>query len=371
MKGFIKITLISLGCLLLFIVLPLMIMGYYMSKSVSDSLDVFDDFFDTGYTHEEIKEYVQDEHGLEVEIIENEGKDPNMKGLGYHDAVVESVENDPIEFNVNINFLGNITDDNYKTMKKERELDLAFKDSKSYQQLKELDFQEVSVAYNKVGPELKFTYELEPKMKITDDETIQMLYEALPHLKTWVEEQSDVEIDTVLVGEIELDLQEKYNSWQSLGDHLASENVETFSSPFIDDAKERVEKIEQDLKEIGMKNVFLECDKMKVRDECAAYELTLGKAISDDQNENDEKFKYDSEDDKENIFQAIEMTKEVNLPIEKVKIKRVYSPNDPEDQAYSQEELEEREEYVGFANRAVTIKHLDEISSPEDIYFEY
>src|SRR5699024_816263 len=240
-KGFIKITLISLGCLLLFIVLPLMIMGYYMSKSVSDSLDVFDDFFDTGYTHEEIKEYVQDEHGLEVEIIENEGKDrnmkgfayhdavvesvendrikfmvkisseslnffddffdtgytheeikeyvknengleveiienegkdPNMKGFGYHDAVVESVENDPIEFNVNINFLGNITDDNYKTMKKERELDLAFKDSKSYQQLKELDFQEVSVAYNKVGPELKFTYELEPKMKITDDETI-------------------------------------------------------------------------------------------------------------------------------------------------------------------------------------------------------
>src|SRR5699024_2336005 len=88
-KGCIKITLISLCCLLLFIVAPLMITGYYISKSVSDSLDVFDDFFDTGYTHEEIKEYVQDEHGLEVEIIENEGKDPNMKGLGYHDAVVE------------------------------------------------------------------------------------------------------------------------------------------------------------------------------------------------------------------------------------------------------------------------------------------
>src|SRR5699024_3330793 len=202
-------------------------------------------------------------------------------------------------------------------------------------------------------------------------ETIQMLYEALPHLKTWEQEQSDVEIDTALVGEIELDLQQKYNSWQSLGDHLASENVETFSSPFIDDAKERIEKIEQDLKEIGMKNDFLECDKMKVRDECAAYELTLGKAISDDQSENDEKFEYDSEDDKENIFQAIELIKEVNLPIEKVKIKRVYSPNDHEDQAYSQEELDEQEEYVGFANRAVTIKHLEEISSPEDIYFEY
>jgi len=373
-KGFIKITLISLGCLLLFIVLPLMIMGYYMSKSVSDSLDVFDDFFDTGYTHEEIKEYVQDEHGLEVEIIENEGKDPNMKGLGYHDAVVESVENDPIEFNVNINFLGNITDDNYKTMKKERELDLAFKDSKSYQQLKELDFQEVSVAYNKVGPELKFTYELEPKMKITDDETIQMLYEALPHLKTWEQEQSDVEINTALVGEIELDLQEKYNSWQSLGDHLASENAETFSSPFIDDAKERVEKIEQDLKEIGMKNDFLECDKMKVRDECAAYTLVLNKNLTKEEQDDrfsGEKFEYDSEDDKENIVQAIELTREVNLPIEKVKIKRLYSPNDTENQSYSREELEEREDYVGYANRTVTIKHLNEISSPEDIYFEY
>src|SRR5699024_6065967 len=249
-KGFIKITLISLGCLLLFIVAPLMITGYYISKSVSDSLDSFENIFDTGYTHEEIKKYVQDEHGLEVEIIENEGKDPNMKGLGYHDAVVESVENDPIEFNVNINFLGNITDDNYKTKKKERELNLAFKDSKSYQQLKQLDYQEVSVEYNKDGPEYKFTYEHETKMKINEEE-----------------------INIALVGENELDLQEKYNSWQSLGDHLASENVETFSSPFIDDAIERVEKIEQDLKEIGMKNVFLECDKMKVRDECAAYTL--------------------------------------------------------------------------------------------------
>src|SRR5699024_11816022 len=113
-------------------------------------------------------------------------------------------------FKVKINLIGNITEDNYKTMKNERELDLTFKDAKSYQEVKEFDFQEVSVAYNKVGPELKFTYELEPQMKITDDETIQMLYEALPHLKTWEQEQSDVEIDTALVGEIELDLQQKY-----------------------------------------------------------------------------------------------------------------------------------------------------------------
>src|SRR5699024_8422676 len=70
-NGFIKIILISLGCLLLFIVATLMITGYYISKSVSDSLESFENIFDTGYTHEEIKKYVQDEHGLEVEIIEN------------------------------------------------------------------------------------------------------------------------------------------------------------------------------------------------------------------------------------------------------------------------------------------------------------
>src|SRR5699024_2434919 len=138
-------------------------------------LDVFDDFFDTGYTHEEIKEYVQDEHGIEAEIIEKEGKDPNMKGLGYHDAVDESVENDPIEVNVNINFLGNITDDNYKTMKKERVLALAFDDSKSYQQSKEFDCQEASVAYIKVGPELRFPYKIEPNLEIRDNESFQML----------------------------------------------------------------------------------------------------------------------------------------------------------------------------------------------------
>lgn len=103
---------------------------------------------------------------------------------------------------------------------------------------------------------------------------------------------------------------------------------------------------------------------------CSFFNKNLTKEEQDDRFSG-EKFEYDSKGDKENIFQAIELTKEVNLPIEIVKIKRVYSPNDPENQAYSQEELEEREEYVGFANRTVAIKHLDEISSPEDIYFEY
>src|SRR5699024_11052374 len=141
-----------------------------------------------------------------------------------------------------------------------------------------------------------FTYVLEPKMKINADETSQMLYEALPHLKTREQEQSDVEINTAVVGVSELDLEEKYNSWKSLGDHLASENVETFSSPFIDDAIERVEKIEQDLKEIGMKNDFLECDKMKVRDECAAYTLVLNKNLTKEEQDDrfsGEKFEYD------------------------------------------------------------------------------
>lgn len=103
---------------------------------------------------------------------------------------------------------------------------------------------------------------------------------------------------------------------------------------------------------------------------CSFFNKNLTKEEQDDRFSG-EKFEYDSKGDKENIFQAIELTKEVNLPIEKVKIKRVYSPNDPENQSYSREELEEREEYVGFANRTVTIKHLDEISSLEDIYFEY
>src|SRR5699024_11394017 len=125
-------------------------------------------------------------------------------------------------------------------------------------------------------------------------------------------------------------MQVKYNSCHILGYHLANENIETFSSTFINEAKECEEKNEQNLKENGMKNVFLECDKMKVRDECAAYTLVLNKNLTKEEQDDrfsGEKFEYDSEDDKENIFQAIEMTKEVNLPIEKVKIKRVYSPN--------------------------------------------
>src|SRR5699024_9821812 len=162
-------------------------------------------------------------------------------------------------------------------------------------------------------------------------ETMKRLYELTNILKNWIQKE-EVEIDTIKVDELTIYLDNTYSSWQEFANSLAEKPIykKHFVSTFIDEDEQKLEEIESSLNQI----------------------------------------EYDNVEDKEKILQAMELIKEVDLPIEQVLVDDMYSPVEEEDQKYTVEELEEKNGYHSYSVQTVEVKDWKNISSVDDIYFE-
>lgn len=358
-----KTILIVSGAILVLFSLPILIVGSLISNTVQDVRDSFT----SAYTDEDIIKYVEETHGFDVEVIENEGRrtdSASFGGLIMRDAVVKSLGSDSTQFTVHISAFGKITGDNYEEVKIRQKLNQALRDSDSYKQLENLGFSHIHFGKDKSVP--TFTVNFIEERKFGDEETLQILYEAIPILKEWQDRaaEENVHFDTVNFHELQMDLQQSYDSWKDLANILASENVESFTYQFIDQDKEKFAEIEAELSDLNLSGTSLKCYEMKVYDECAAYSLKLFP------NRDDNVLRYDDQGDKENLFNTIQLIDNLALPIEKI-IVRLYIPNDLEDQIYTEDELKDRGGHVQFATREVEIMNLSGITSVDDIYFEY
>lgn len=358
-----KAILIVVGAIIVLFGLPMLIVGSLISSTVQDVRDSFS----SAYTDEDIKKYVKETHGFDVEVIKNEGRrsgSDSLGGLLMEDAVVKSPAPDSTQFTVYISTFGKITGDNYENVKTRQKLNQALQNSDSYAELESMGFSHIHFGKDKSVP--TFTMNFIEERKFGEEETLQILYEAIPIIKEWQDKaaEENVHFDTVDFHGLQMDLQQPYDSWRDLGNSLAAENIESFTYQFINQDKEKVEEIEAELSDLNLYGSSLKCYEMKVYDECAAYSLKL--SLDD----NDNAFRYDDQQDKENLFNSIQLVHNLDLPIEKITL-RMYTPSDLEDQIYTEEELKDREGYVEFATRDVEITNLGEISSVDDIYFEY
>lgn len=359
----VKAILIVVGAIFVLFGLPMLIVGFLISNTVQDVRDTFS----AAYTDEDIIEYVKETHGFDVEVIENEGRRSDSGSLGgvlMQDAVVKTQAPDSTQFTVHINVFGKITGDNYEDVKIRQKLNQALRASESYKQLENLGFSHIHFGKDQSVP--TFTMNFAEERKFGDEETLQMLYEAIPIVKEWQNKAAEegIHFDTVNVHELQMDLQESYDSWRDFGNKLATENIESFTYQFINKNKEEFAEIEAKLSDFNLYGSSLKCNKMEVYNECAAYSLKLFP------DRNDHVFRYDEQEDHENLLHAIQLVDDLDLPIETI-IVRVYAPSDPEDQMYTADELIKRDGYAEFATREVTITNLKEISSIDDIYLEY
>lgn len=367
-KG-VKIALLIGGVILLVIITSVWIISHSVSSSIND---IKESIGGTEYTDsdEDIKEYILEEHNKEVKIIENEGKDPSGKGLIYHDAVVETVEDNPFQFDVYINYRGRVKGDNYEELQEREVLNSNLKESESYQQIQQLGFSSASIEYNH-----NFFFHINQDdlhgKGIGDDETMQRLYELTAILKDWVLKE-EVEIDTVKVDELTIYLDNTYSSWEQFANSFAEEPIHKkyFVATFIDEDQQEVEKIESDLNELELENSSLDCNELKNRHECASYSFSISK--EGDQGDREEsQFNYDDVEDKEKLFQAMEVIKEIELPIDQVLVDNMYSPVKEENQKYTIEELDEQDGPNSFSTQTVEVKDWNKLSSVDELYFIY
>lgn len=361
-KGFWPFIWISFIFILL--ISPFFMLGW-MLNDVSDSIEDIGKKFSHGHEDSEIIAYVKDTHDLKVEVIHSAEK----SGKGFQSAVVRTLDNEKLEFQVHVNFLGKISGDTYNDVKKRYKLDRQFANSEIFRKLSQIGFH--GMTFKMTSYESDFYMEFPPIKELADIETFELLYEAVPLLKELNAEISkqEYELEKVVVGYVTLDIDSDYKSAEDLGNKLAANNIDAFTHQFYEDDLEKLLSLEPTFKKYKFE--FIEdrpnfkCYEMQTYTECHAYSFSL-----EYKPETNEGFLYDSNEDREALFSVIKEVQKLDIPIGSIKLSYVEMPEDPENQIYSRKELKEMKEVVGGARYSVWINDIQNIKKTDDIYFE-
>lgn len=365
-----KIFLIVLGSLLGLAIIAFIILYIFVTALETAGTRMFE----SAYSDEDIKEYVEDTHDFKVRIIENEGREPSsFGGLSMKDAIVETVDEDRIEFTVYISTFGNITGDNYKDVVARSELNEQLPESVLNHQLQELGF--TNIQFGDDESDDAFSMSLPSELSINDAESLQIIYESIPTLKELQAKakEKDIDVDVVHVDDVEVDLQVDYTSWEDFANKLANENIDSFAAPYTKEVNEKMEDINEDLNEVHFNTErpsTVECLEMDGYDDCAAYSLIL-QADYETEVQTGTMFHYDDDESKQNFLDAMDIINEAGLSFDKVFIENAYVPDEEEDQIYTEEELEEQDGVPHFVMTRVEVENVNEVSDIDDITFTY
>lgn len=231
-----------------------------------------------------------------------------------------------------------------------------------------MGFTRMYIGKNQSEPD--FSLRFPEEMEFWDEKILRMIYDALPIIKEWQAKaaEQDVEINIVSVNTLQMDVQKEHSSWTELANDLAEDNMKSYTQQFIEKDLEKMGQIKDELKELDFNSSNPLCIEVKDFQTCASYSLTLHPLTREQHNRY---FEYDHEEDREKLFEAIEMIKKIELSLKEINVETISVPMNKDDQIYSMKEIEER----GGPNKSlitsVTITNIHAIDSVDDIHFEY
>ena len=350
-------------CLLILVVLT----GFWVVKEVKDY---------SGYSNDDLIEYVEKKHHIPIEVLSNKGRIPSsFGGLQLSDAYVRTLDGDNIDFVIHINMFGHISSDNYKKQKQRFDLNHTRDNSAALRKLITHGFQDPSFGDSEEDP--AFYMSLPENLTFQDQNSFHLIYQALPMLEELRDEVIQVKYDmqNISIGGVLLDLNQSYLNAEDLRNKLASNNIEIFADYLFEEDFVLIEPILSFIEEQGfnkdrdMKNI-LQCYEMTIYNRCEAYSFILyTTGPSESMFEN--KFRYDQLEDKERLLKAIQEIQKVPIPIQKVFIEKLYVPMSSEDQHLTEEELRKRESGSHFATMKVEIPTVVKIQTLDDLNFVY
>ena len=105
-------------------------------------------------------------------------------------------------------------------------------------------------------------------------------------------------------------------------------------------------------------------------DRCDAYSFILY-PYDQSNHQMEDKFRYDSLEDKERLLIAIQEIQKVQLPIKKVMVDSVHVPELSKNQYKTEEELMKQDGTNHFVSRKVEIKTTKKYQTVDDLNFVY
>ena len=353
---------------ILFLLLVLLLaIGFWVTKEAKDY---------TGYSNDDLIKYVEKKYDIPIEVVSNKGRIPSsFGGLEFSEAHVRTVDKEPIDFVIHINLAGHISKDNYKKQKNRFDLNRNRDHSTILNELKAHGFRNISFGDSEEDP--AFHMDLPENLSIQDPDAFQLIYKALPELKLLQKEVLKTKYDmrSISIGGVLLNLNETYKNAENVRNKLVKNNVDIFASYLFESDFALIEPLLTLIEEQGFKTdrnmkYALKCYEMTRYDKCDAYSFILY-PIEQSDNRNENKFRYDSLEDRERLFIAIREIQKVQLPIEKVMVDSLYVPELSKNQHKTEEELLMQDGMSRFVSRKVEIQTTKKFQAVDDLNFVY
>lgn len=140
-------------------------------------------------TNEDIVQYVKDTHDVDVEIVDNRGS-RNTHDSG--EATVRTTDDRELEFTIEISMFNNIKSDTYEEESGVYSMNKALRSSGDIEELAGIGADSVNIQLpNTLSPRFNydpfFNFDLPGEIRLSSQETIQVVNEVLPVAEKWKE----------------------------------------------------------------------------------------------------------------------------------------------------------------------------------------
>jgi len=322
-----------------------------------------DDITAKPYADEKIIEYVQEEHDIDVTVLQNEGPRKFETGdKGF--AIVQTEEN--FEFTVFIDMFGKLTGDDYQFKQVEAEIEDWVMNSYDLDpKMKDTFTSMIVKSYPEEG---HFTLLLEGDegSQLNDSEFLQALYETNQTLAEWnkeIEDQYGFPVSHYYIkleeGSFKMLLDQTYEDIKSFEQAFIKQNETDIFAPYNQAAMDSIDDIEALLPDnlsllTNRAHETITCYDYQAIDDCRSYKVTLE---LDSQGDYDLVKTYQTEDEvmRQIIFEAIQAFNQSELAIGTITLDNFGVPKDKSDE---------------LMRTKVTIEDIETIKKPDDITYK-
>lgn len=282
-----------------------------------------------GSSDEDIVRYVQKKHNVNSEVLISP-EQYDAGSLNLSDAEVVTLDEDRIEFSVQVNNLHHIESDNYDKKKKSHDANKKLLTSKPIQRLKNNGFRDFTFDPNQKS--VDFFMNLPENMNFTDEEAFKLVYEAFPDMKSLQEtaRKSGNKVKVVSISGILVDITDTYDSIDDMKTHIKDKNPESFETYLSQDEIGAVDSIKSDLQAVGFDTErpteeVLKCGDYSDDGKCVGivYHLyTFGVEGAP----KDSPIQYDNVKELERLQKALLSLQSSDVPIRRVILHSLYAP---------------------------------------------
>ncbi len=386
LRGFLIIFGSTFGAIILIIVLLWVLFPETPEKDrTEDEDESFFDSFVSAHTDEDIVSYVEKEHDMDVDVIDNYGPKHLKTGRGGSARVKT---NDGVEFDVFINSFGAITGDNYEYLLAIPNIKSTIEDSEEVDEIIASGIEDVTLLTDDESKKLDVLLENSELFHSVDEQFLEQIFMAYNIVKPWkdmIKSEHDLMIDTLQISyeqdsddglapsRLFVSMDEDFRTIEELEQYLVQRNSRVFTENFLENDMKQLDKIRDQMPEMfdfvadnyGME---MECTQFASFDTCDTYRLIVG-LHEDEDFESFKQFRYDNEQVIDDLFEITQLIQTLDLPQIELIVEDLYAPDDLGKQNYSEEQLLDKNPDEQFSYLTVEVVDAQQVTSVDQIEF--